>query len=112
MLTMKKKPQEIKHKVLESLEKHQINDQKWLPNCLKYLGYIKSTKQYEEYKKTVKVHFFNWLINTQIRAIIVFVAMLCLLASSLPPIKLILLAEGSSLSWFLFIELKRDLWRK
>ena len=110
---MSLKPTEKEPEVLKSLRKHRENDVKPLPNFLKYLKKIPSIQKYEEYKLQVIISLWNWFIDTQVRAFLLFVLLSCLsaIAFSTTPTKL-MLAEGLSITWYMLIELKRDLWRK
>lgn len=104
----------MSEKLLEKLRKTTKNSSKTLPKVLKSLGKIESVGDYDEWKQVVKYKILEWAIDTQIRAFIIFFALICL--SATPHIKittlLLPIAEGISLTWFLLIELKRDLWRK
>ena len=94
------------------LRKQRENDRKLLPKLLKYIGKIKSIADYEEYKKKfLFVPFIDSFIEIQFRALIILIIAFCLSASLTTP-NMIFLAEGISLTWFLLIELKSDLWRK
>lgn len=100
--------------LIKSLRKHKENDKKLLPKFFKYIGNIETVALYEKFKKEIFVSLAKWFIDIQIRAFIFFVVFICLSASLIlktTPNK-ILLAEGSSIIWYLLIELKKDLWRK
>ena len=105
----------MKPELLRKLENHKKYDQKWLPKFLKYLGKIPNIARYEEYKKQIKVSIIEWTIELHIRTLFLFIMLICLSAGIgfTPNIYVILfLSEGISFTWFLLIELKRDLWRK
>ena len=85
-----------------------------IPKFLKFIGKITELDEFEDWLKETKISLLNWIITYLI--ILPFIIFLCLSALGLfntpPALKMILLAEGISLSWYLIIELKKDLWRK
>ncbi|HEC64118.1 MAG TPA: hypothetical protein ENI23_02355 [bacterium] len=107
---MPEKPEEIA-KNIELTEKY---SGKPIPRFLKYIGKIREIKDYEDWKKETNKLLLNWAIDYLI--ILAFVIFLCLLALRtvipLPPPRMIFLAEGISILWYLVISLKKDLWRK
>lgn len=105
---------EILKKLEESAVKPTKKPNKLFLRLLKYLGKLESGMQYEDYvRKQIKIPLIEWIIQTIIlRALLIF---LCLSAIGLflpPPLKVLLIAEGLSIIWYLLVELKRDLWRK
>jgi len=100
---------------LKKLQRTKKYDKKSLPKVLKFLEKIKTVEEYEKYKGQILVGLIDWSIEIIIRAILFFAVFMCLSASGvflITPLKVILLAIGISLSWYLLSELKQDLWRK
>jgi len=103
---------------LKNLKKTSRNDGKTLPKLLKWLGKIDKVAQYDDYKKNVLSSILEWFFLVFIiRSLVIGISLFfCLSAVTFatPPtiIRYFYAAEGISLSWFLLIELKRDLWRK
>lgn len=108
------KGEEIKEKV----DKTHKYSRKSLPKFLKFLGKIDELDQYEEWIKQVSRSLFDWFFEYMILK--PFLIFICLSATGFsffphpPPdvVSIFLLAEGISITWFLFVELKKDLWRK
>ena len=104
-------------KVLENLKKVAKNQDKLTVKCLKYLKKIKTSDQYDDYlTDNINIPIIEWFIQViLIRPFIFFVAFWCLSAigvSLIHPQQILLIAVGTSLSWYLLVELKQDLWRK
>jgi len=101
---------------IKKLEKTPKNASKALPRFFKYIGKIKNVSQYDDYlKNNIKVPLIIWGVDyLLIKPFLLFLAFLCLSAIWLyyPPGIIFLLAEGTSLSWYLLTELKRDIFRK
>jgi len=99
---------------LKKLKESARNDIKTIPKLLKWLGKINKVDQYDLYKKNILTSITVWFIEVCIiRAFVFSLAItFCLSAVTVPPTQIVILAaEGFSLSWFLLVELKRDLWR-
>jgi hypothetical protein len=101
--------------ISEYLNKHLKNDKKTLPNLFKYLGKIKSTADYYEYKNEYLIKpLINWFFELQISALLFFAVIVCLSASfslGLTLSQMIMMAEGISILRFLVIDFKEDIWR-
>jgi len=80
-----------------------------LPKFLKFLGKIKELDGYEGWIKETNKTLLNWILDYLI--ILPFIIFFCLsaLGISSPPMKTILLAEGSSLAWYLLLSLIKDI---
>ena len=91
-------------------------DGKTLPKLLKYLKKIRDVSQYEDYiNDNVKIPLIEWCIQVLIIRPVLFIAVLMSLSAFLslpPPLVILILAEGLSITWYLLVELKQDLWRK
>ncbi len=82
-----------------------------LVKLLIYLGKIKTASEYEAYLKQINKSFFSWFfVIFVMRASLIFI---CLLAASsfyvTPILEKLITAEGISLTWFLIIDFKKDL---
>jgi len=84
---------------------------KLIPRFLKFIGKIKTLDNYEDWIKETNKLLLNWIIDYLI--ILPFLVYFCLsaLGISSPPMKTSLLAEGSSLTWYLFLSLIKDIKR-
>ena len=80
-----------------------------IPKFLKFLGKIKELDGYEGWLKAQEVVILKWIGGYLI--ILPFFVFFCLsaLGISSPPMKTILLAEGSSLAWYLLLSLIKDI---
>jgi len=100
-------------KQVKNIQKGFKNEHKLFSRILKYLKKIEKFEQYDDYIKNLKITLIDWLIELQVRAILLFLLFKCLagILFLITP-NVIMLAEGTSLLWFLLVELKQDLWRK
>ena len=97
---------------LDKLRKKSKYSDKKLPKLLKYLKLIKDSSEYEVYLKDyIKIPLVKWVLQVLVvRPTVLTVALFCLSAKTTT--QTIILAEGISLSWYLLVELKKELWRK
>ncbi len=82
-----------------------------LVKLLIYLGKIKTASEYEAYLKQINKSLFSWFFVTFVmRASLIFICLL--VASSFyrdPMLEKLITAEGISLTWFLIIDFKKDI---
>ena len=102
------KPEELVKK--DTLIKKYSN--KPIPKFLKYLGNIRELNEYESWIKDQKVIILKWIGTYLI--FLPFIFLICLTALGLfrnTPKVLVnfFLAEGSSIVWYLFISLIKDI---
>ena len=107
------KPPEI----ITKLHKTDFYADKRLPKLLKYLNKIKTVSDYDKYvKDNIKIPILIWATEYLIiKPILIYICLFCLKLATplvLTHPHMVLLAAGSSIIWFLLVELKRDLWRK
>ena len=99
--------------IVKNLKKFSINDKKLLPKFLKWFGLIDSADKYEKFKHKIQISIVEWVIDYLIiRGFLISLILGCLSASGilvLPPIKLVLMAEGISITWYLIIDFKKEL---
>jgi len=100
---------------LKNLKKTEKYDDKIGVKYLKYTKKIKKAQEYEDYvKENITIPLLDWILQVIIiRPVVIFMALLLVL----PAMKLILnhppqlffIAEGLSISWYLFIEFIQEL---
>lgn len=100
---------------LKNLKKTERYDSKLGVKYLKYTNKIKKASEYEDYvKDNVTIPLLDWMLQVLlIRPIVLFLALLLVFSAlrlllNHPP-TIFLLAEGISISWYLFIEFIREL---
>lgn len=101
---------ETPEELMKSIQKTNKYAPKLIPRFLKYIGKINEIKDYEDWRKEIFVSLINFIIDYII--ILPFLFFICLSAIVHPNINNFFLAEGISISWYLLINLKKDLWRK
>ena len=81
------------------------------PKFLKYIGNIKTLDEYEDWIKEQNISMLKWIGTYLI--VLPFFIFFCLSALNLKNIpyvlEIILLAEGISISWYLFLSLIKDI---
>lgn len=105
---------ETHEEFIKKVQKVERNSNKLLQKLLVFFKKIENTSQFDDYlKDKIAIPFFEWFLEVLIRAFLIF---FCLTASGIflktDPQLNIALAAGISLSWFLLVQLKQDLWRK
>ena len=109
---------EIPHKaedIVKNTQKTRKNSRNPFANFLKWSNKINKISDYESYfKENMSLPLVEWTLQVIIiRPILIAICLLLFkFYINLPQSKVIYIAEGISLLWFLIIELKQDIWRK
>lgn len=104
--------EETAEKLFKNIKKTERNSNKLIPRFLIYLNKINSVSDFDEFfKDKITVPLIDWFIEYFILKF--FLIFFCLSALvNLNIVLKLIYSMGISISWFLLVELKNDLWRK
>lgn len=104
--------EETPEKLIERISKVKKNAGNPLIRLFIYLEKIKTSDQFDDYlKKNFILPLFDFVLMTLLITPLVIYICLSALTLSIHPTNFVF-AEGISISWFILVSLKQDLWRK